>query len=314
MKKIVLLAGLLFGTHYFASAQQNISFETSEGYTIGALHGQNGWTVEDDDDGGRGTNNVIISTTHHSNGANSLKFVADEEDNALLYDVYKLVTPGGTLFSITQDVFIDGIDDADGSDLGIVTVNIQGADRIPTSAFNFKYDGTIDVLSAYNAIEDEYDFENVGTFQDQTWYHIKTTFNLTAGTVKYYLNDELVYTATLPSGQTVNAIAYEFDDYTTSFYIDNIVFNTDIAGMGKADAAKFSVFPNPATNNVTITSTNNAIVNGVTITDLNGRMVKTVTLNGVTDARVNIAELSAGIYMMNIASDKGTVTKKIVKQ
>ena len=314
MKKTLLFASLLSAGHYAASAQQNISFETSEGYTTGALHGQNGWTVEDDEDGGTGPNNIVISTSQHSDGANSLKFVADEEDNTLLYDVYKFITPGSTTFSITQDVFIDGIDETDGSDLGFVTVDIQGENTIPNSAFSFEYDGTISVLSNYDAIEDEYYFEQVGTFQDQIWYHIKTTFNLTAGTVKYYLNNQLVYTATLPAGQGVDAIAYKFDDYTTSFYADNIIISTDVAGIDKVDAAKFSVFPNPATNNVTIATTNNAIVNGITITDLNGRTVKTFTLNAGANANVNIAELSAGVYMMNIASDKGTVTKKIVKQ
>jgi len=249
--------------------------------------------VEDDEDGGTGSNNVIISAEQHSNGAYSLKFAADEEDNALLYDIYKLITRGATPFSISQDIYIDGFDEVDGSDLGFVTVDIQGDNRIPTSAFNFEYDGTIDVLSAYNTIEDEYDFEPVGIFEDQTWYHIKTTFNLTAGTVQYYVNDALVFTATLPAGQIVDAISYQFDEYATSFYADNVVISTNV---------------------VSVAATNNAIVNGVTITDLNGRIVKTVAFKGMAEAQVNIAELSAGIYMMNIASDKGTVTKKIIKQ
>ena len=292
-KKTLLFASLLFATQYVANAQQNISFETSEGYSTGALHGQNGWMVEDDEDGGTGAINVIISAEQHSNGAYYLKFAADEEDNALLYDIYKHITPGATTFSISQDIYIDGLDEVDGSDLGFVTVDIQGDNRIPTSAFNFEYDGTIDVLSAYNAIEDEYDFESVGTFEDQTWYHLKTIFNLTAGTVQYYLNDALVFTATLPAGQIVDAISYQFDANATSFYADNVVISTNV---------------------VSVAATNNAIVNGVTITDLNGRIVKTAAFKGMAEAQINIAELSAGVYMMNIVSHKGTVTKKIIKQ
>lgn len=314
MKKTLLFASLLFASHYVANAQQNISFETTEGYSTGALHGQNGWTVEDDEDGGTGSNNVIISAEQHSNGAYSLKFAADEEDNALLYDIYKLVTPGATTFSISQDIYIDGLDVESGSDLGFATVDIQGDNRIPTSAFSFVYDGTIEVLSAYNPIEDEYDSEQVGTFEDQTWYHIKSTFNLTAGTVQYYLNNALVFTATLPAGQMVDAISYQFDAYATSFYADNVVISTDVAGIDKVVAAKFSVFPNPATNVVSVATTNNAIVNNITVTDLNGRIVTTANFNGVTEAQINIAQLSAGIYMMNITSDKGTAIKKIVKQ
>lgn len=111
--------------------------------------------------------------------------------------------------------------------------------------------------------------------------------------MQYYVNDALVFTATLPAGQIVDAISYQFDAYATSFYADNVVISTNV---------------------VSVAATNNAIVNGVTITDLNGRIVKTAAFKGMAEAQVNIAELSVGIYMMNIASDKGTVTKKIIKQ
>ncbi|WP_407934909.1 T9SS type A sorting domain-containing protein, partial [Flavobacterium lindanitolerans] len=32
-----------------------------------------------------------------------------------------------------------------------------------------------------------------------------------------------------------------------------------------------------------------------------------------SSAQVNISDLSAGVYMMNINSDQGSVTKKIIK-
>ena len=46
---------------------------------------------------------------------------------------------------------------------------------------------------------------------------------------------------------------------------------------------------------------------------MNGRTVKSVKLDNVTEAQINVAELSAGMYLMNITSDSGTTTKKIVK-
>ena len=315
MKKTLLLASLLFAGHYAASAQQNISFETSEGYTTGTLDGQNGWTVEDDENGENGAGYVVISSSQHSDGTKSLKFVADQEDNALLYDAYKLITLTTTTFNITQDIFVDGIDEDNGSELAFLTNDVQGADVIPTSIVYFDYEGSkIYVMSEYDAEEDNPTFTQVGTFADQTWYHVETKFNLTAGTIEYVINGESVYTATLVGGQEVDAISYAFADYTTSFYADNIVITNGIAGVSKAVAASFSVFPNPAVNTVTIANSNNALINAVTVTDINGRTVKTINYTGVTETQVNVAELSAGIYMMNITSDKGTVTKKIVKQ
>ena len=77
--------------------------------------------------------------------------------------------------------------------------------------------------------------------------------------------------------------------------------------------SQFSVYPNPVNNVVTISNSANATIDAVTVSDLNGRTVKSVKLNGETSAQINISDLSAGVYMMNISSDQGSVTKKIVK-
>lgn len=88
---------------------------------------------------------------------------------------------------------------------------------------------------------------------------------------------------------------------------------TSVLGNEEFQASEMSVFPNPATNVINV-SNPDALVNGVTITDLNGRTVKTVKLAGVSEAQISVSDLSAGMYLMNITSDKGAVTKKIVKQ
>lgn len=88
---------------------------------------------------------------------------------------------------------------------------------------------------------------------------------------------------------------------------------TSPLSTGDELANQFSVYPNPASNVIKISGNNNVLVNGVTVTDLNGRTVKTVKFNNVASAEVNIENLAAGMYMVNITSDKGTATKKIVK-
>jgi hypothetical protein len=94
--------------------------------------------------------------------------------------------------------------------------------------------------------------------------------------------------------------------------IDNVTITSPTAGTNNADLAEFSVFPNPANNIVNITNAKVAI-NNVSVTDLNGRTVKNAKFDGVAEAQVNISDLASGIYMMTISSDKGTTTKKIVK-
>ncbi len=77
--------------------------------------------------------------------------------------------------------------------------------------------------------------------------------------------------------------------------------------------SKISVLPNPAKDVITISNDVNAIVSTVEMLDLNGRVVKTQKINAI-QGQVSIGDLSTGVYMMKIATDQGTVTKKIVKE
>jgi len=77
--------------------------------------------------------------------------------------------------------------------------------------------------------------------------------------------------------------------------------------------SKFSVSPNPANDFISVTNSDNILVSGISITDLNGRVVKQNSYSNVSDIQVNVSDLASGMYMMNIVSDKGAFTKKIIK-
>lgn len=94
--------------------------------------------------------------------------------------------------------------------------------------------------------------------------------------------------------------------------LDAVTVTGQSAGVQGNNAAAFAVFPNPA-NNVVNVANAVALISNVKIADLNGRTVKTVNFENVGEAQINIADLASGVYMMTIASDKGTTTKKIVK-
>jgi len=96
-------------------------------------------------------------------------------------------------------------------------------------------------------------------------------------------------------------------------YFDDLVVTQAPLSTNEFATSKFSVYPNPATDIVRISNEANLAINEVTIADLNGRTVKSVKLNGETAAQINIADLSAGVYMLNISSDQGGAVKKIVK-
>lgn len=80
-----------------------------------------------------------------------------------------------------------------------------------------------------------------------------------------------------------------------------------------ATITQFSVYPNPTKGLIDISNDTDASISSVELSDLNGRVVKTISL-GENDTQVNVSDLSQGIYLMKIVSDKGIVTKKVIKE
>ena len=93
----------------------------------------------------------------------------------------------------------------------------------------------------------------------------------------------------------------------------NILFGINTATLSNTsfDSTEFSVYPNPANDRVTISSTKSAL-DKVEMTDLNGRVVKNLTLGGVSNSEISITDLAAGIYLLKINSENGTITKKLI--
>jgi len=100
---------------------------------------------------------------------------------------------------------------------------------------------------------------------------------------------------------------------------DNLLANANatLSILNNSDfdvsASKFSVSPNPANDFISVTNSDNILVSGISITDLNGRVVKQNSYSNVSNIQVNVSDLASGMYMMNIVSDKGAFTKKIIK-
>ena len=97
-----------------------------------------------------------------------------------------------------------------------------------------------------------------------------------------------------------------------SLVLDTFTVTGATASVEEVSATNFVVYPNPANDVVNIANVN--ALNNVEIVDLNGRTVKSVKFDGATEAQINISDLASGLYIMNIATDKATVSQKIVKK
>lgn len=92
----------------------------------------------------------------------------------------------------------------------------------------------------------------------------------------------------------------------TENLLGSATFNTVEATFAK-------VFPNPVVDFASINVVD-AQIKTITVTDINGRIVKTGNSNELLNAKIDLSDLTAGIYLMTIETDKGVSTEKIVKK
>jgi len=309
MKKLLLTGAALMAL-FSVSAQDVTSFETSEGFTVGNLLVQNGWGVSDT----AGDESVQVSNAYASEGTNSLALFPENGAHTNLLGAFgpEVEPIEGNVISYAFDIYIPELLE-NGSDFFISTQS--PSQELLTSRVRFTFDGAIGVVDYVPAGTTTLGYVDTNaTFEAATWYHITVVQDNGADTVKYYVDDTLIYTGAAFGATNIEQFVALHDNYEGAAYIDNIeLAEGNLAGVNTVLANKFSVSPNPANNLVTIANADNMLVNAVSVTDMNGRVVKTAAFDGVAQAQVNVSDLANGVYMMTISSDKGSVTKKIVK-
>ena len=76
-------------------------------------------------------------------------------------------------------------------------------------------------------------------------------------------------------------------------------------------ASKFSVYPNPATDFLTIDA-GNVEISSVSVFNLLG--AKVLEQKELVDNKINTASLTSGVYLLKIESGNSSVTKKFLKE
>ncbi len=94
-------------------------------------------------------------------------------------------------------------------------------------------------------------------------------------------------------------------------------FNIGLEELSNVSA--LNVFPNPATDEVSV-SFNVTAASDVTVEvlDMTGKVLETVidaaNVTGMQNSSVNIADYAAGMYMVNITTNEGSIQRKFVKK
>jgi hypothetical protein len=88
------------------------------------------------------------------------------------------------------------------------------------------------------------------------------------------------------------------------------VIKDDSLGIDTINLESWKVYPNPVINILKIDNPNNLILKSVKLFDIMGRNTDATFANG----EMNIENLSKGIYILQLETDEGTITKKVVKE
>lgn len=75
----------------------------------------------------------------------------------------------------------------------------------------------------------------------------------------------------------------------------------------------FTISPNPASDFVTISNSENLKIKNVELFDLNGRIIKSAKFNDLVNIEINLASFSKGMYLLKIDTENGFISKKIIK-
>lgn len=317
MKKQLLIGAFALASFFTAQAQVSYSFEESEGFTVGSLtvdeetgEGQNGWFAQN-------PFSEIISTDA-TDGSNSL-FIGTS--NVPQTNQFFAVSPtfnnvaGNIDFS--YDVKISAF--AEGASTFMVALE-SAADEMVTSRLLLTADGRWAYVN--EDAEGELGYYYLGTIDGETftpfiaeagtWYNVRVEHNFADGFISFYVDDVLLGESVVWAASTADVFIAGSDNASSTITIDNVVIDgSETAGVNENILANLSVYPNPTSDVVNVSV--DALVSNVAIADLNGRTVKTVKFDGVSNASVNVSDLASGVYMMTVSSDKGTTTKKIVK-
>ena len=290
MKKQLLIGAMLFGSLFTAKAQEtifNVDFSSIEvledWFLVNADGDANNWGVN--------TTAVDDATAAGFSGgfafSRSWNQVPLTPDNSLISQAFTVPTEGAyTTFKVGA---IDPEFFAEHYAVYVITEEdfapvIEGMQATPPTATAADFIAILGTASIEETLETHM---AVSKFIDLAAYagqEIRLVFR------HFNVSDELI------------------------IILDDVVVTTgELGTSNNALASQFSVYPNPANNVINIANAENILVNAVSIVDINGRTVKSVKFDNVASAQINISDLATGVYMMNISSDKGTTTKKIVK-
>jgi hypothetical protein len=136
-------------------------------------------------------------------------------------------------------------------------------------------------------------------------------------TMEFDFNNQASGTAAFNPAFTFDKMSIFFNFGTTGaiagekiYYFDNVNYGSALSNQS-FDMAKISMFPNPTSNMLTITSANK--MDAITVYSVVGQEVMNVNVNA-DNTVLNVSGLQDGIYLVKVISEGKVSTSKFIKQ
>lgn len=135
------------------------------------------------------------------------------------------------------------------------------------------------------------------------------TWSVTNGTGAATISTTGLLTATADGTVDVIATANDASGVTGSV---TITISNQTAGINENEVAELvKIYPNPVQNQLFVEVDNTQIIE-MNIIDLSGNAVKSIT-NSTVD-RIDVSDLTKGIYLLKIQTESGISTRRFIKQ
>lgn len=209
-----------------------VSFEESEGFSLGFIDEQQGWSTF--------SSNVVqpsVSTDRASDGSRSLKMAKEPnlEEGEDVGAFSPMLSLNDQIISISVDVYIE---DTSGADYDLmVQAPSQGESGLLTSRVKFRFLGQIMVVDT-NPETGEVELVNTGVdWLVGEWATLEQTLNLFDDTITYSYNGEVIHVGSFFSGTAVEELLFVHDNWNQgeTAYFDNIQIEAE-RGWLSADA------------------------------------------------------------------------------
>jgi len=297
-----LMAFMSFGAFYFKAQVQKISFESSEGYTVGNLAGQQGWVAW----GGLPVGNAQVVNTLPTDGTRSFNMISNgliQQPCGMEKNITSLVT--STDVEISFDYNFGGLNSSS------YEIAIYNNALISDYTASFQIDYQTGMLKYRTAAG----LANGPLLTANTWNKLKVIIRQSDNTIQYFSNGNQIYSGALGANKNVQAIDFVYDDFGTGFRVDNIQINNlptlSTNELSKKESIK--IYPNPATERLSIET--DGKISSIAIFDAKGSLIRNIQENGISNGKVvNVSDLPTGVYVVKVKTSTSEFTKKFIKK